>query len=145
LAHFGIGESGISQASRRVNDKIRRDKKLKRNVTLRKENFSIYDISRALDTEGHKISPVNVSLILKEEGFAKLPRRRDEERPPGPRPTVAAVADVRCLDLAPRQFRTKFGGLFLFLPFRLGDVRELCTFCCNKSISPYFTDVPLSK
>ena len=30
--HFGIGESGISQASRRVNDKIRRDKKLKRNV-----------------------------------------------------------------------------------------------------------------
>jgi hypothetical protein len=30
--HFGIGESGVSQASRRVNDKIRRDKKLKRNV-----------------------------------------------------------------------------------------------------------------
>ena len=94
-----------------------KDTARERVITLRKENFSIYDISRAFDTEGHKISPVSVSLILKEEGFAKLPRRRDEERPPGARPTVAAVADVRCLDLAPRQFRTKFGGLFLFLPF----------------------------
>jgi hypothetical protein len=33
-------------------------------------------------------------------------------------PTLpAAVADVRKLDLSPRQFRTAFGGLFLFLPF----------------------------
>ena len=31
--YFGIGESGVSQSSRRVNDKIRRDKKLKRNIT----------------------------------------------------------------------------------------------------------------
>jgi REP element-mobilizing transposase RayT len=30
--HFGIGESGVSQASRRVNDKIRKDKKLKRKI-----------------------------------------------------------------------------------------------------------------
>jgi len=27
--HFGIGESGVSQISRRVTDKIRKDKKLK--------------------------------------------------------------------------------------------------------------------
>ena len=33
------------------------------------------------------------------------------------RPTVAAVADVRQLDLQPRTIRTQFGGLFLFLPF----------------------------
>jgi hypothetical protein len=30
---------------------------------------------------------------------------------------VAAVADVRALDLSPRQIRTQFGGLFLFVPF----------------------------
>ena len=30
--HFGIGESGVSHASRRVNDKIRKDKKLKRKI-----------------------------------------------------------------------------------------------------------------
>jgi hypothetical protein len=62
-------------------------------------------------------SPAAVSLILKEEGFAKLPRRHDDERPAGPRTVVAAVADVRALDLAPRQIRTQFGGLFLFVPF----------------------------
>jgi len=30
--HFGIGESGVSQTCRRVNDEIRRNKKLKSNV-----------------------------------------------------------------------------------------------------------------
>ncbi len=86
-------------------------------IPLRKENLSIYDISTVLGTRGHSLSPVGVSLILKEEGFARLHRRRDEERPPGVKPTVAAVADCRQLDLSPRQCRTKFGGLFLFLPF----------------------------
>jgi hypothetical protein len=95
----------------------KKDTVRERVITLRKENFSIYDISKALNTDGHKISPVSVSLILKKEGFAKLPRRRDEERPPGLHPIKAEIADVRQLDLAPRHFRTKFGGLFLFLPF----------------------------
>jgi hypothetical protein len=85
-------------------------------IALRKLNLSIYDISRALHGDGHPLSPVSVSLILKAEGFASLPRRADDERPPGPRPTAADVADVRQLDLSPRQLRTKFGGLFLFLP-----------------------------
>jgi hypothetical protein len=63
------------------------------------------------------MSPVSISLILKEEGFARLPRRRDDERPADPRSSVADVADVRQFDLSPRHFRTKFGGLFLFLPY----------------------------
>jgi Transposase DDE domain len=86
-------------------------------IALRKQNFSIYDISAALKTEGHTLSPGAVSLILKEEGFARLPRRYDDERPETPRPTAAAVAEVRRLDLRPRQIRTKFGGLFLFVPY----------------------------
>lgn len=86
-------------------------------ISLRKKNLSIYDISKLLDSEGKKISPVAVSIILKEEGFSRLPRRRDEERPPETRPTLAEVADVRHLNLAPRRFRTKFGGLFLFMPY----------------------------
>jgi hypothetical protein len=85
-------------------------------IALRKENLSIYDISRNLAHEGQPLSPVAVALILKDEGFARLPRRADDERPPGSRPTTADVADVRQLDLSPRSFRTKFGGLFLFLP-----------------------------
>lgn len=86
-------------------------------IAMRKQNFSIYDISEALKAEGHHLSPVAVSLLVKEEGFARLPRRADDERPDTPRPLAAAVADVRRLDLRPRQLRTKFGGLFLFVPY----------------------------
>ena len=85
-------------------------------TALRKQNLSIYDISRNLAHQGHPLSPVAVAQVLKEEGFARLPRRADDERPPGPRPTTAEVADVRQLDLEPRSFPTQFGGLYLFLP-----------------------------
>src|SRR5208283_4196096 len=86
-------------------------------VSLRKQNLSVHDISRALARDGEVISPAAIATILAEEGFAKLPRRRDEERPDNPRPTVADAADVRQLNLSSRHFRTKFGGLFLFLPY----------------------------
>jgi len=86
-------------------------------VALRKQNLSVQDISRALSYDGEPISPATVSIVLKEEGFARLPRRADEERPQQVRPTVADVADVRQLNLTPRRFRTKFGGLFLFVPW----------------------------
>ena len=62
------------------------------------------------------MSPAAISQTLVEEGFARLPRRSDEERPPALRATPAAVADVRQMDLTARSFRTRFGGLFLFLP-----------------------------
>jgi len=85
-------------------------------IALRKQNLSIYDISQTLTREVEPLSPVAVSLILKQEGFARLPRRQDEERPPAAHPDAAAVANVAALDLRPRKFRTRFGGLFLFLP-----------------------------
>jgi len=89
-------------------------------VTLRKQNLSIYDISRALEEAEQRLSPAAVAKMLKQEGFARLPRRHDDERPVGPCPTAAAVADVRQLDLQPRWFRTRVGGLFLFLPWLAG-------------------------
>lgn len=98
-------------------DAPRRDAAREQVISLRKQNLSIYDISRTLAEKGVKRSPAAVALILKEEGFDRLPRRRDDERPRVPRPTQAAVADVRHLDLTPRDFRTQYGGLFLFLPF----------------------------
>lgn len=85
-------------------------------VELRKQNQSIYDISQALKKEGVPRTPVAVGQALRQEGFAKLPRRGDDERPPGVKPTAADRADVRTLNLQPRTLRTKFGGLFLFLP-----------------------------
>lgn len=86
-------------------------------ISLRKQNLSIYDISRTLENSGKILSPAAISIILKEQGFARLPRRRDEERPTGVRPEKAPIADVQRLDLSPRRFRTRFGGLFLFLPY----------------------------
>jgi hypothetical protein len=95
----------------------KRQRLRERIVALRKQNLSIHDISRTLTHHDEPISPTAVADVLKEEGFARLPRRLDEERPADTRPTTAPVADVRQLDLAPRQFRTQFGGLFLFVPF----------------------------
>ena len=86
-------------------------------VALRKQNLSVHDISRALARDGESLSPAAVAAILKREGFAKLPRRRDDERPDQPRPVTAEVADARRLDLTPRLLSTRFGGLFLFLPW----------------------------
>jgi hypothetical protein len=85
-------------------------------IALRKQNFSIYDIVRALQSKKESLSAPAVWSILREAGFAKLPRRRDEERPVGAYPTKAAVADARQLDWTPREWRTDFGGLFLFVP-----------------------------
>src|SRR3954469_4734357 len=93
---------------RRLHDRV---------VALRKQNLSVHDISRALARDGESLSPAAVAAILKDDGFAKLPRRADDERPDQPRPEVADVADVRGLDLTSRSVRTKFGGLFLFLPW----------------------------
>jgi hypothetical protein len=93
---------------RRIRDQV---------IALRKQNLSVHDISRALAREGESLSPAAVAAILKREGFAKLPRRLDDERPDQPRPVTAEVADVRQLDLTPRLVHTKFGGLFLFLPW----------------------------
>jgi hypothetical protein len=85
-------------------------------VAMRKRNLSVYDIQRELGEAGHTISINTLSLLLREEGFARLPRRGDEEQPPAIRPEAAVPADVRLLSLGPRSFRTRVGGLFLFVP-----------------------------
>jgi hypothetical protein len=85
-------------------------------VELRKQNLSVYDIREALARDGCERTSVAIAEVLKKEGFAKLPRRRDEERPTSTRPTAADVANVHALNLESRSFRTRFGGLFLFVP-----------------------------
>lgn len=85
-------------------------------VAMRKKNLSVYDIQRELAEGGQRISINALTVLLREEGFARLPRRRDEERPLAVKADAAAVADVRALSLAPRSFRTRVGGLFFFVP-----------------------------
>lgn len=94
-------------------------------IRLRKQNYSVYEISQTLKERTAPLSPTAVREVLKEEGFAPLPRRLDEERPQYPRPTIEPVADVREFSLAPRTLTTRCGGLFLFLAdlVRLGGGR----------------------
>ena len=107
-------------------------------IAWRKQNSSVYDIARALAAAGTPLSAAAVAKILRAEGFAKLPRRRDDERPVTTRPSAADVADVRQLDLSPRSFRTRFGGLFLFLPdlvrVRLEEILDEARFPGTKMI-----------
>lgn len=86
-------------------------------IEMRKQNLSIYDISLALREQDRRMTPAGVALILRQAGFAKLPRRGDEERPEGTRIDPAEPADVGLLDLSNRHFHTQFGGLFLFVPY----------------------------
>src|SRR3954471_7180421 len=91
-------------------------------VAMRKRNLSVYDIRRELAAAGHDISINALAILLREGGFARLPRRLDEERPKATRPEAAAMADVRALSLEPRSFRTRTGGLWLFVPL-MRDIR----------------------
>jgi len=85
-------------------------------VAMRKRNLSVYDMQPELAAAGHTISINSLILLLREEGFSRLPRRADEERPATVKPEIAEVADVRRLDLSSRSFRTPLAGLFLFVP-----------------------------
>ena len=88
----------------------------RRVIELRKRNHSIYEISAILKEAGMRLSPTAVGEILKEEGFAALPRRLDEERGERVGPTIEAVADVRSFELRDGSYSTQCGGLFLFIP-----------------------------
>jgi hypothetical protein len=97
-----------------------RDKVRELAVAMRKRNLSVYDIQRELRAAGHETSINSLAILLHEEGFARLPRRADDERPATIKPETAAIADVRSLSLAPRAFRTRAAGLFLFVPLMRG-------------------------
>lgn len=113
---FFLPERDAARRTRAPKQPTQSSRLRERVVELRKQNFSIYDIVRALHDSHETLSAPAVWAILREAGFAKLPRRGDEERPAGPHATRAPIADVRQLDWTPRQLRTDFGGLFLFVP-----------------------------
>lgn len=96
----------------------RKDAVRERVITLRKRNLSVYDIRDELERIGQqRLSVTGIQELLREEGFARLPRRADDERPAlRARPEEDAIADVRSFSLAQRSFTTHAGGVFLLLP-----------------------------
>jgi hypothetical protein len=117
----------------------RKDAVRERIVALRKCNLSVYDIRHELERSGtNRLSATAIQEVLREEGFARLPRRADQERPDRPRPTADAIADVREFSLAEHTFTTHAGGVFLLLPllarFDLDTLVARCQFPGSRMI-----------
>lgn len=87
-------------------------------ILLRKKNWSVYDIAEILEKGGHSLSHTAIAEILKEEGFARLPKRTLQQRNHLRRNNVTPpVASVSLLgSQATKQIQTDCGGLFVFIP-----------------------------
>jgi hypothetical protein len=84
---------------------------------MRKKYYSVYEIRIELDALGHRLSTTAIAEILKEEGFARLIRRDDDqERPVRPHPLDGDIADVRKFIWTPGRFHSRVAGLFLLMP-----------------------------
>jgi len=95
----------------------RKDAVRARIIAMRKRNLSVYDIRDELERAGKdRLSVTAIQEVLRQEGFSRLPRRLDEERPNRPRPMADAVADVRMFSLDVGEFSTHVGGVFMLLP-----------------------------
>src|SRR5271165_5285525 len=92
-------------------------------IALRKQNLSIYDISRNLAHQGNSLSPVAVAHILKEEGFARLPRRAG----PGRARPMTNVPSV----LAPPSPMSPMSGNSTSAPRRSAPSSAACSSSCQ--------------
>lgn len=103
-------------------------------IQLRKQNHSINDIKTVLDAKGQNLSLETIDNILKDQGFAPLPRRSRKERnsiaipqkiqPPicQPLPGVTEMADDAFSS-------ERGGGILIFLPLiqQLGIIQAIET------------------
>src|SRR6202008_5180459 len=65
----------------RAREQPRKSRAHEQIIALRKRNYSVYEISQALKEQAMPLRATAVREVLAAEGFAPLPRRRDEERP----------------------------------------------------------------
>ena len=85
-------------------------------VRLRKKNFSIEDIKISLDAMGQVIAENTIYLMLKKEGFARLPKRNKQEKHQLEKTGVEAPKSS-ALPFFQESFKTSSGGLLCFLPY----------------------------
>jgi transposase len=84
-------------------------------VSLRKRYFSVEDIESVANARGHRISYGYIYKVLKEEGFARLPRRSVCEKKNLELPLLRAPVSEG-LKLRDEKFHSMATGLFVFLP-----------------------------
>jgi transposase len=88
-------------------------------IDLRKQYFSVPDIQVAMDAQGHSLTIYSIEKIIKEAGFARLPRRDEQLRSEvvsSYEPKMAAP--IACC-LAPEDdaFTTQLAGLLCMMPY----------------------------
>jgi hypothetical protein len=97
-------------------------------VDLRKQNHSINDIKAILESKDQKLSLETIDNILKEQGFAPLPRRTRKERNSILLPAKMQAPPTQPLEIVDEEFSTqRGGGILVFLPLieRLGIVKAI--------------------
>jgi transposase len=97
-------------------------------IALRKQNHSIQDIRVVLSADGTSLSLDTVDKILKEEGFAPLPKRTSRERIEVKVPRKLEAPQAVALEITNERFSTEQGaGALLFLPLleKLGIVQAI--------------------
>jgi len=84
-----------------------RDDVIEKIIALRKQNHSIVDIKSILDADDNKISINTIDKILKEAGFASLPKRTRRERIDVVLPSKLVAPRSETLELADEEFSTE--------------------------------------
>lgn len=93
------------------------DEAIAKIIALRKQNHSIQDIKAVLSSGGISLSLDIIDKILKEEGFAPLPKRTRRERIEVRVPQKLEAPQVASFEMTEEHFSTEQGaGALLFLP-----------------------------
>jgi len=107
-------------------------------VSLRKLYFSAEDIESVANAKGYRISYGYIYKVLKDEGFARLPRRSAYEKKNLELPVLQAPVSER-LKTHDDKFHSMATGLFVFLPvirhFGIDRLIERSSFPSTRSIS----------
>jgi len=85
-------------------------------IDLRKKFYSVPDIKIFLDANGNKVSEKSIYNILKNNGFAKLPRRIKTARQKLENSKIEAPISKK-LNFENECFKTGSSGLLCFLPY----------------------------
>jgi transposase len=111
-------------------------------VAYRKKNLSVPEIKTALDAQGINVSERYISLLLANEGFARLPRRDNQERSQvdfgGLQETYRAPTSEK-ISHEIDNFSSQMAGILLFLPiiknYGIDRLIEFSSYPESKSIN----------
>ena len=111
-------------------------------VALRKKNLSVPDIKTIIDTQPNfEASESYIDYILKQEGFARLPRRSIEQKQKLELPEKLKAEKSKKLNFAEEKFTSNELGILAFLPiikkYQLDKIIQKSPYPYTKVISRY--------